>query len=345
MTKRRLHPGVWLVLLTLGLSFVFVATAAPPARINNLVSRLSFSPQDLNRIKDFADFWCRQLEHADPGEVKAIRQSMLDPLKAPGGVSEVFRLAYSDAVLGQLKPLVQSDNPLLAYNAIHIIGSLGTPDALRILLDHCDVTNEPRFGVRLWVAKCLNVSVNKGALRQNDVNRALRRLGRAAGRETHWLVLRRQFEVIASVQGEVSREVFFDVLSSVADQMAADDKGPSSLMKAVRPAVKLIRDRFLLLAPADQNDIGRELAPILGDICSAAEIHWDMAQVSSLKKSYGGAVADSEHLLTFINNQLPNAPPGPQTRLGEAWKQKDKPRFETDHDKWMGILSRPPYKR
>lgn len=341
MTNRRLHLGAWLVLLALGISSL--ATAAPPVRINNLVTRLQFSPQDKGRIQDYADYWCAQLEHADPGEVKSIRQSLLDPLKTPGGVSEVFRLTYSDALLARLEAIVKAEDPLAAYNAIQVIGTLSTPDGLRVLLEHCDVADEPRFGIRLWVAKSLHISVNQDTLRANDVNRALRRLGLAAGRETDWLVLRRQFELMAAVNTAVSRDVLLGMLASVTERMTKDGANPNQLIDAVFPALKLIRDQFIALPPNDRQTIGKELAPTLVEICDLARTHWDKAQDSTLKDAYGGAVFLSESLLTMITQAVGSSRADLRTALGEAWKQRDKPRFEADHRKWQGFVRQPPF--
>jgi hypothetical protein len=332
------------VLLALLVAAVPAAVqAAPPARINNLVGRANFTVQDRNRIQDWAEYWSDTLQHAGPEEAREASQALVDPVGSPVLVSEVFRLEYTKAALPGLQQIIATHNPLTTGYAMRVVGMLGTPDAMEVLLDHCDVADEKDFGTRLWAAKAISIAIGLNTLGQNDVNRALRRLGRAAGRETEWLILRRQFEAVATVRSNVSREVYLAILEKTTERMAEQNDGPSELMGAAYPALVRIRNAWLDLPPLEQEKFGPKLAPILCDVCTVAQKHWDKAQDSSLKDAYGGAISISEILLTMIIDQQAGA--GPTTSMSRYWKERDKPRFADDHDKWKAILRQPPFKQ
>lgn len=329
-------PGALLVVLAAGVS-VASAQGTPPQRINHLVNYSVYGQQDRDRIHAWADYWCGRLERAEPVDVKEIKKNLLDPLTSPVRVDEPFRLAYTEAALPRLRRVIDGDDPHKAYNALQVVGSLGTIEALDLLLAHCDIDDESRTGIRLWAAKGFVLSVRERTLSTNDVNRGVRALQRAAERETKPLVLRRQFEAIDAVNNNVSRDAHLAVLDATVERMAGEESGPSGLMSSTIPALKLIRDRWLQLDGAAKQELGRELQPILCGVLTVARRHWDVAQTSPMKDDYGEAVELSENVLTVITV----AANAPQTQMGRAWRDRDKPRFTTDHDRWMSILKRP----
>ena len=121
---------------------------------------------------------------------------------------------------------------------------------------------------------------------------------------------------------------------------------PCELMQAVYPALKRMRDDLIVLGREEQQSFGRVLAPVLCDICSVAQAHWDSAQDDLVAKiAYGGAVQISESMLLLIDPELRPGQRAPKTALGRAWKDRDEPRFTADHDKWQSIIAKPPYKQ
>ncbi len=321
-----------------------VAPAAPPQSINTLtgLSRLSLRQQ--NQIAEYAQFWCGQLG-ASPKETATARRRLIDPLRAID-VSGVFRFEYAGAALERLERVIDGDDLHAAYNAIQVVGFFGTKGAIDVLVGHCDSAAEPRMSLRLASAICFKVALRQGDVADRQIARALRDLGRAARREEHWLVLRRQFEAIAAVPGPVSREVQVNVLTSVTERMVANADGPSDLMRAARPALKLMLDNFIRLPARDQTSFGTALAPVLCEVCTVAQTHWGSAQADQqARKDYGGAIHLSENLLKLIHGQVQPNDPTPRTNLGGHWRKDDEPRFNQDHDTWQGILRRPPYRQ
>ena len=329
--------------------------AATPARLGNLVDKSNLTERDRRDIRQYAEFWGRQLLHEGaPADVNQARGKLGDPLRAVR-VGEVFRFEYSDAVVIHLDKVVREGSPHAAVNAMQVLALLGTPSSLKVMLAHSNILQEPDLGIRLWAAIGFPTAVRQNALPNNEINKALRDLGVAAANEartaigkrdddkTRWLLLRRQFEAISSVKSQTSREVQVKVIRSVTEAMD-NQQGPSDLMQATYRGLMLIRNEYLRLPAADQEMMGKSLAPVLCDLCTVAAAHWDSAQEDDIaRESYGGAVHVSENLLKMIDARVRPNQKGPRTELGPAWRNGKKGQFTNDHDKWRTLLMGPPY--
>ncbi len=337
-----IHTGL---LALAALSLAASVHAAPPTRINHLIDKQDLSERDRNNIRRYAEFWSDRLGEAEgPAEVDEARAKLVDPLRAVR-VGDIFRLEYSKSVLPLLGKTAEQATPHAAVNALQIVALLGTPGSLEIILSHASVKDEKRFSVRLWAAKSFPVAVKQNVLHANDIDRALRDLSDAASLEPSWLVLRRQFEAIASVDSALSRNLQVKVLKAAMESMKGQE-GPSDIMEATYTALMLIRNEYLALPPADKETVGKALAPVLCDLCTVAAAHWDSAQEDdAARKSYGGAVLVSENLLKLIDARVRPQQPGPRTELGPAWRNREKGRFDSDHAKWRSLLERPPYNK
>jgi hypothetical protein len=337
MISRRCISGALLVVVTAA-----TASAAPP-RIRHLADVSNLSERDRNEIKSFAGHWCGELTATDPATVDEARQRLIDPLVLPVEVGQVFRFEYANSAVPLLEEVIANGNPQAAVSAMQVAALMGTPRALDTLVRHTSIEDQEQFGIRLWAAKCFPIAIKQGALPQTEINKALRHIGDAGGKEENWLVLRRQFEAIAVVRNNVSRDVQVSVLQATTKRMERQD-GPSDLMQAAYPALKMMLDEYLRLQPAQQESFGKSLAPVLCDLCTVAQKHWDSAQDDeAAKETYGGAVHISENLLRLIDGRVRPRQAGPRTELGPAWKNRQKVRFRDDHDKWRVVLSRPPY--
>jgi hypothetical protein len=338
MISRCCIPGA-----LLAAAAVATVSAAPP-RITHLADVARLSEQQRQEVREYSEYWCQELIAEDPAAVDEARGKLIDPLVRPVHVGQSFRFTYGDAVLPRLEEVIKGTSPQAAVSAMQIAAMLGTPRALEAIVDHCSVQDEPKFGIRLWAAKSFPIAVGKGVLPHNEVDKALRQFGDAASREQNWLVLRRQFEAIASVEGNVSRDEQVRVLRSTTSRMEKQ-QGPSDLMQAAYPALKLMLDEYLKLQPVQQETFGKSLAPVLCDLCTVANKHWDRAQEDDIARvTYGGAIHISENLLRLIDGRVRPRQAGPRTELGPAWKNREKRRFDSDHEAWRSVLSKPPYR-
>ena len=340
MISQRCIPGA-----LLAAAVAASASAAPPPRITHLADTTTLSERQRQEIRAYAEYWCNELTAEDPAAVDAARGKLTDPLIRPVRVGQSFRFTYADAALPHLEDAVDDGSPQAAVSAMQVAAMLGTPRALETIVQHSSIQDEQEFGIRLWAAKSFPIAVGKEVLPINEIDKALRQFGNAASREQNWLVLRRQFEAIASVTGSnVSRDEQVRVLRSTTNRMDKQE-GPSDLMQAAYPALKLMLDEYLKLQPGQQESFGKSLAPVLCDLCTVANKHWDNAQDDDVAKvTYGGAIHISENLLRLIDGRVRPRQAGPRTELGPAWKNREKRRFTDDHEAWRSVLSRPPYR-
>jgi hypothetical protein len=318
------------------------AEGAAPRAIGHLATERVLTEANRADIRAYATEWSGKFASEAPEEVDEARARLFDPLRAVK-ISQEFRFEYARAVLPGLDKAIAEGTPHGAVNALQIAALLGTPEALNLVVAHMSAEDEKADDIRLWAAKSFAPAVRQGVVPENDVVKALRHLERAAAREDNWLVLQRQFEAIASVESPLSREIQVDVLRSLTARMQKQ-KGPSELMQAAYPALLLIRNRYMNLGGPDQELVGKSLAPILHDLCTVAQGHWDRAQAdAAARQSYGGAVNISENLLKVIDSRVRPATPAPRSEMWPAWSDRDKARFVTGNDQWASVVRRPPY--
>ncbi len=314
--------------------------AAPPS-INRLADKATLTDRNRTEIEDYATYWVAELSADEPDRVDKARDRLIDPLKAVQ-VGRVFRLEYSDALLQSLEGVIAAGRTHPAVNAMQIAGMLGTPDAFDLLMEHAHFEQQPDFAMRLWSANMLPIAVEQDVIPQNQLDRALRVLERAAIAEPDWLVLRRQLEAIGSVDTPNARDAQVRILQAIAAQMKAEQQW-SERMQALYPALVRLRNDVLELEFRQLRDVGTELAPVLCDLCTVADRHWDSAQRDNdARKAYGGTVNVSERMLQFIDANVRDGA-RLSTKLGSSWQNKRQQEFRADHDKWQNVLSREPY--
>ncbi len=320
------------------------AGAAPPRGINNLASEKSFTEAQRSDIRSYAVDWCDTLGSEQPDDVDEARAKLFEPLRAVV-ISQEFRFEYAKAALPGLNKAISTGAPHAAVNALQIVAFLGTPEAFNIIVSHVSADDEKVDDIRLWAAKSFAPAVRQGIVPANEINKALRRLETAASREDYWLALQRQFEAIASVNSPLSRELQVNVLRAITSRMQKQ-KGPSELMQAAYPALLLLRDWYIPLPGTDQEVVvlGKSLAPVLHDLCTVAQGHWDLAQADpAARQSYGGVVTISENLLKVIDSQVRPATDAPRSEMSKGWSDRDKARFVTGYNQWGSVIKQPPY--
>jgi hypothetical protein len=329
---------------------------APVLSQATTTARGTLSAAQQAEVGAFADHWLTALRTGEPARVKDARTKLIQPVALS---SLVFRDAYGRILAARMESIVSGENHFAAINALHVAAAVASPETVELLLHHTAVSGESRSTVRLTAAKLLSVALPEGmkagAIATNEANQAARTIGRAAAVETDWIALLRQFEAVAAVVealGGVSGTDAGTAIKSQLDALAATIQrmeqvkgGTSDLMRAVRPTLYHLRNRYLDLLPAEQKALGTQLTPHLGRVLDVARSHWETAQKDpEMKIEYGGAIKLSEDLLALIDQKLRSAGTL-QTALKVAWDNGDKPRFEAEHSKWIAVLAGPPYRR
>ncbi len=329
------------------LGVVVSVALGDPRPITGLVGQIALTPQQRDQIRTFAEFYCNQLATGDIPDADQAKRQLLDPMRAPM-VTGDFRSAYSKVLTPCLGGVIDGDNPHAAANAMQLLGFLGTPAALDVLQDHIDSKDEDCFAIRLSAAKAFRMAAEAGRLEANDLNPLLRQFEAACRSETDPLVLRRQFEAIASIDSSVARGALLSAVGKKLEELQRQTE-PSPLMEAIYPALVRLRDQYLnlRLGAADQKVFGKDVAHLLCKVFEVGLAHWDKIQSdeqtrTEIGRSYRGAIRVAESFLKTIDRTVRRAEP-PRTQLGTAWENVDKPRFEAGHEDWHAVLTGPPY--
>ncbi|MDG2054037.1 MAG: hypothetical protein P8J86_04950 [Phycisphaerales bacterium] len=331
--------------------------------INDLTTNVTFSDADLARIEAYTSQLTAQLAASDSTPTQRItaRAELLEPLSSIR-LTPAFRSSYSKSIRPKLRAMIESDDLQAAIMALQITGGLGDEYSLRILEDHLDVQDEPRFQIRLWAARGYSTTLKKG-LEQGTIPprkavSMIRDLQRAATEETDWFVLNRdldtlaQIATISSLMGNKDiRDQAVDsqlaVLDAVVQRMKKQSPGPSSLMNAVPHSISRLRTIYLspTLGIQDKRKLAARMSPILVGIISVSSDHWDSAHVDDQAiSSYGNTIHMSQELLRVLDAQVrANVNGAPQTELHDAWNTGDRATFQTGYEAWRDITARPPY--
>jgi hypothetical protein len=341
---------VWLI-AAIALSVPCFAQNAPNIGMDMTSTTAPLRPEQKATLEQYIDAYLNALMGEDVESASRARGQLVDLMRRPG-VTAAFRDEYSRMLIPKLTPVVQQqDNHFAAINAMQIAAQVKTLESMRLGVNHVSERNEPREAVRVWAAIAVRLAATQLAgnpVFARMVDTATRDVARAAKEETDWRVLLRQLQMLGSLQTPVAGSEELDVLSTIADRMAREN-GPSELIHAVFPAVMSLRDRVLdnRLAPAAAANMGKALAPVLGEVLEVARAHFDSAQQSEASRgTYGNLVTVTEVTIQRIDSLV--APPtqrAPQTQLRESWEKKDKARFNQGVEQWMERFESAVYKR
>jgi hypothetical protein len=109
-----------------------VCRAQPGAGLpTEITTSASLSEEQKSRIREFVDQFKAGLS-SDALEIRRSRNALLEPLRNDSA-SVTFRLEYAGDLEPVLRPLIASDKPIVAVNAVRIAGELATPKGIDLL--------------------------------------------------------------------------------------------------------------------------------------------------------------------------------------------------------------------
>lgn len=323
------------------------AVAAEPPSINPLVSLTSeLNAQQRRQLADYAQYWSAALLSEDMDYARRAKRRLVEPFGLLG-VRRIFRDEYARAAMPELNKVIDSNNNFAAVNAVQVAIEFRNEAALSLMRERCGA-RESRWQIRLWAARGIGrIAAEAEDIPSRTIIAAVRDLSRAGETETHWLVLQRQFEALATINNEQSREAQVSLLRTTLNRIAADSTTPSEMMQAVHRALLLLRNQLLdpSLPSAQLRALGTETGPLLGQIFDIGIMHWDNAiEDRDVRASYNGAISVSKNLLELIDSQV-RGPAAQRPRFNTAWGNGNKSNFEADVAQWRQVLRAPPYAR
>jgi len=357
VTRSARARGLRACVLTLALTVLApigpVAHAAPPdlpLETIQLVGRPSAEEQ--RRINEFTDFWLDELESDDNERVLPAAEALVRP--AANRTTQSFRTAYGQAVFDRLEDLAENGGSLQSWQSLRILGFVGTTEAMSFAARRSSNAREPRSEVRLWAAKACRVIFDRyiaeGGFNQNQIEGAVRDLGRAGRSETDPLVIRSIFDALRAEGSQTARLEQIEVLREAIERRRQADGASADQMEAIGHAVLALRDQYLQprvpMAGEQSDEFERLLVPVLVSVMQAADGHWDGARArSSVSSAYGTTIAAAETLLRLLDRNHRNGAQQPGDVLGRAFGRNDRAAFSEAIAGWQQIVSQPPYRR
>ncbi len=348
MGRCHILPSLLSCLVSLPIAAPAVAQARPRPLGNDIVTaRSRLTPPQVAQMKAWVDYWSPGVDSSDSETVEKAREDALAPLTGLMRPSELFRFEYGRLALPHLLRGIASDKPHAAVNAIIVLPQLGTDEALDEILEHCDRDDDDRTHIRLRAAIGSRIMLERAGdfnLEPKVVIRAVRELRESAKKEEQCLILRHQFEAMAVVDDVRARGYLVDALEVVVERIDKAGRAPSDLVEAVYLAIYRLSRRFVALPGAEQKVLGKRLGPILGRVQKVARDHWEGAHGDpDAEQIYGRTIRVSEEFLKIIDSVLPDNRTAPRTQLKRHWDAADRPKFNTDYERWSNFLKGPPY--
>jgi len=293
-----------LVLAIATLATIPAIAAAQPASINNLVSNTEpFTAPQRRAIEDYATYWSAALSSQDMEQARLAKRRLTEPFRSPG-IRRIFRDEYARAAIPGLRRHIESDNVFAGVNAMQIVAEFQSDTALSVARDRCDIDREPRWQIRLWAAQAFGrIASQSEDIPDRTIDSAMRDLARAGERETHWLVLQRQFEAMAAVSSDQSRESQIALLKTTLERITSEPSQASDLIQPVHRAMVLLRDQYLdvSLSSDQRNRLAADFAPLLREIQTIDIAQWNDQDVNrDVRTAYESAQSLSDTLLALL---------------------------------------------
>jgi hypothetical protein len=336
-----------------------VAAAADPPSIDGLGSLTrALTPDERARIVQYAEFWADGMAAgvSDPDAVKRARDKILDPLRVPGNLTEVFRDEYSRAVVPALQRAIDEGNAHVGVNALIIFGQIGTEQALDELLERMSVVDEPQAHLRLWAAqscRSMLVADRLSGFQSKKITNVARTLADACERETDMYVLQRQLEALhasdrpkfpADIRARV-REYLLTALNAVAAAAVRNETDDPRLLGATLQPLMRLRNTFVdpfIYTGDQQREFAKPLGPCLTAVLDAARANWTSAQQSpDVKTTYSDLIQLCETFLQTIDPFVRGDQRVPETHLRRWWDENDRDRYTADLSRWQDLVKQP----
>lgn len=319
----------------------------PPAIVN---ASSSLTADQKARVKSFVDAQIAQMASGE-AERAARARSELVGLAVRPGASEVFLREYAAAIRAGLEPILAGNDSHKAVNALVVIQSLRTPEAIELLLKHADVQQEPRLPVRIRAMSSLAEAIPSAPMTPVQIDGVVRRLLALGQRETNWVALHHAFRALVriasmprlpddSAKGAIRAQT--DLIDSLVDRVGKE-AGRSDLIGALANNLNLVVREQLPTMKADQARLLRtRLAKAMTLFLSAVERDWKATRAAraDLARFYASAVSVAELLLKVAASSDAQQPLNAD--FGRHWEADDQQKFSADVQKAKQIVDRLP---
>jgi len=301
------------------------------------------------RVREFAETWIRALGSADPTQVARGRAELAAPPGRPGA-TPAFHREYASVLRPLLDPIIRGDDEFRAVNALIVLRSLRTPEAVESLVGLTSHRNERRGVIRVRAASLLvdaiSEPVSSGApLSAAQIDRIARDVAEAAATDPEWVASYHGFRALSRIAGRaglppssitLALESQATVLRRLVER-AERDAPPSEVVHAIGRSLLVTRDQLTGLSDDNATAFRRALVGPLARLAKVAETHWDSARENpDARRAYGEAL-NAANLLLRLEARARNRPIS--IDLGAKWRADDRAGFGVDVAAAQGLAS------
>ena len=294
-------------------------------------------------LESFVTSGVRGLESDSSEAVVEARKRLIEPLTR-AGTSAVFREAFGNLFVKQIKSLLGTNDSLPVFNYANICQVLAftrtgeTNEFLASTLQpqtggEADASHSQ--GRALSAASMLVVSIqttDPDAIRPRQFNSIMRSILMGAEQTSSWAVLQREFEALDSigsnprVKQDIRRSAIENQMKvmQVALNKIADGKD-LELTQAVSSMILKLRSQYIRLEGSIRGTFKSEVGPVLGEVLKTGAQSWNELQTSEeLKTLYGNSIEQA----TVLRRLIQGGASGSTGNPAEAWQNGDKTAYQ-----------------
>lgn len=294
-------------------------------------------------LESFVSSGVRGLKDDSSQSVVEARKRLIEPLTR-AGTSAVFREAFGNLFVKQIKSLLETDESLPVFNYANICQVLAftrtgeTNEFLASTLQPgtgSDADATQSQGRALSAASMLVVSIqttNPDAIRPRQFNSIMRSILMGAEQTSSWAVLQREFEALDSIGS--NPRVKEDIRESAIEnqmkvmQIALDKIAQGKdldLTQAISSMILKLRSQYIRLEGSIRRTFKTEVEPVLGEVLKTGAQSWDLLRASEeLKTLYGNSIEQA----TVLRRLIQGGSSGSTGNPAEAWQSGDKSAYQ-----------------
>ena len=309
---------------------IFVITATlvgspqdrPDAIPSDIVSTSrNLSDQENETIEVFASYWTDQLANGELEDLIEARDELVKTTQRPG-TTGVFLRAYSQAMLDQLTPIIQSDDSMRAENAMRVAAFIRTPRMAALVVEQIDPTrvSDPyRRMVAAGLAQVALADVNESGLNSASLTSIAREVAAAAIKEDNWHAVLQDLRTLGIIASSSKlsgpnrntvRHRQYETYLAVVNR-AGESSKPSPLVNAVYRSLLDVRMR-MIANDVPVTDETRSAATVLHkaliQLAETALAQWDaLSTDGNARSEYEGTLRVGSQLLSLLGKPDSNA--------------------------------------
>jgi hypothetical protein len=259
------------------------------------------TPDESRALGQFLDQNLIKLASPEQDAIRAGRADLIRAL-SQSTATPLFRSECAKVLIPRLNEIVESKDLLSATNALEVMRSICTSDAVLALCKAADPDSQKSAALRLVAASGIPSSIARTTLNDAQASIVVRAMRQSIQSESNWMAATYDFQALfalatsktvpAPVQKE-ARKAQVDAIKSLADRVSrgGDD---AALVHALWRSLGVVLQQQVALTPAGElNAMNKGLSPVLGKIASMGDAPPKGAGASDSDFREVAAIADN----------------------------------------------------